>query len=233
MMAQRLRAARDEAGFPTAAAAAKARGWAVSTYTSHENATRSYGVDEAKKYARAFRVNPGWLLALDQIKAPEVSLVDSDRPAAETLWVRGSVAAGVWREQVEWPRDDWYEIEVGPAPRHGIERFALRMDGNSMDKTIPPGSNIEAIRVQFGVVDPQEGDLVIAQRQRHDLTEMTCKRLARDGDGWELRCESTKPEFANMVIKVGAPEASAPIDDETIIVGIVVNAYQTHFRRRF
>lgn len=102
-----------------------------------------------------------------------------------------------------------------------------------MDRTIPPGSNLEALRVQFGTIEPQEGDLVIAQRQRHDLIEMTCKRLARDGDGWELRCESTKPEFAEMVIKVGAPDASQVNDDETIIVGIVVNAYQSHFRRRF
>jgi SOS-response transcriptional repressor LexA len=232
MMANRLRTARIDAGFASAAEAAKARGWTVPTYTSHENATRGFGVDEAKRYARAFKVNPGWLLALDQIRAPEVTLLDSDAPVRETLWVKGSVAAGVWREQIEWPRDEWFEIEVGPPPRAGVERFALRMEGYSMDRTIPPGSILEAIGVRFGSIEPQEGDLVIAQRQRHDLIEMTCKRLARDGEGYELRCESTKPEFANMVIKVGAPDNSQPVDDETIIVGIVVNAQQVHFRRR-
>jgi SOS-response transcriptional repressor LexA len=232
MMADRLREARNHAGFPSAAAAAAARGWTTSTYTSHENATRGFGVDEAKKYARAFRVNPGWLLALDQVKVPEVQLLDSEPPAKDTLWVQGSVAAGVWREQIAWPKDEWYQIEVGPPLRPGLERFALRMDGYSMDKTIPPGSNIEAIRVAFGNIVPQDGDLVIAERRRHDLVEMTCKRLRQNGETWELHCESTRPEFRDMVITIGSPNADEVTDDETRIVGIVVNAQQSHFRRR-
>lgn len=232
MMANRLREARSSAGFPSAAAAAAARGWTTSTYTSHENATRGYGVDEAKKYARAFRVNPGWLLALDQIKVPEVQLIDSDAPAKEVLWVQGAVAAGVWREQIAWPKDEWYQIEVGPPPRPGVERFAVRMDGYSMDKTIPPGSNLEAIRVAFGEVSPQDGDLVIVERRRHDLVEMTCKRLVQNGETWELHCESSRPEFRDMVLPIGRPDVEAVTDDETRVVGIVVNAQQSHFRRR-
>ncbi|MCP3735652.1 S24 family peptidase [Sphingomonas sp. RP10(2022)] len=232
MMASRLREARNTAGFPSAAAAAAARGWTPSTYTSHENATRGFGVDEAKKYARAFRVNPGWLLALDQIKVPEVQLLDSDAPVKEVLWVQGAVAAGVWREQIAWPKDEWYQIEVGPPPRAGLERFAVRMDGYSMDRTIPPGSNLEAIRVAFGEVSPQDGDLVIVERRRHDLVEMTCKRLVQNGEMWELHCESTRAEFRDLVLPIGAPDAEALTDDETRVVGIVVNAQQSHFRRR-
>ena len=232
MMADRLRTARKDAGFSSAAAAAAARGWTVPTYTSHENATRGFGVDEAKKYARAFRVNAGWLLALDQVRAPEVHLRDSEPPEVETLWVKGSVAAGVWRESIEWPRDEWYQIEVGPPPRRGIERFALRMDGFSMDKTIPPGSNLEALRVAFGELSPQDGDLVIVERRRHDLVEMTCKRLRQNGETWELHCESTRPEFQSMVLTIGSPDNEAITDDETRVVGIVVNAQQSHFRRR-
>lgn len=231
-MAERLRQARSDAGFPSAAAAANARGWTISTFTSHENGTRGFGVDEAKKYGRAFRVNPGWLLALDQIRASEVQLLDSDPPFKDTLWVKGSVAAGVWREQIDWPQDEWYPIEVGLPSAPGVERFALRMDGFSMDKTIPPGSNLECIRVAFGEIDPQDGDLVIAQRKRHELIEMTCKRLVRTGDVWELKCESTKPEFRDMVINLGRADVDHSSDDETVIVGIVVNAQQSHFRRR-
>nr|QQZ50284.1 hypothetical protein JKL49_00715 [Phenylobacterium glaciei] len=41
----------------------------------------------------------------------------------------GAVAAGIWREQTDWAEEDTYEIEVGPNPIAGGERFALRMEG--------------------------------------------------------------------------------------------------------
>ncbi|MFN3591444.1 MAG: S24 family peptidase, partial [Thermaurantiacus sp.] len=81
----------------------------------------------------------------------------------EQLEVVGAVAAGVWREQTDWAAEDRYSIEVGPNPVAGGERFALRMEGHSMDKIIPPGSDLECLRVSFGLVEPQPGDIVIVQ----------------------------------------------------------------------
>lgn len=51
-----------ERRFQTAAEAAKAYGWAVSTYTQHENGTRDLSRKAAEKYAAAFSVGAGWLL---------------------------------------------------------------------------------------------------------------------------------------------------------------------------
>jgi SOS-response transcriptional repressor LexA len=232
MMAQRLRDARREKGYGSAAAAAEAFGFTASTLTSHENGTRSFGVDEAKRYGRAFGKNPGWLLALDKVQPAELELKSTNLPIKELLQVKGSVAAGIWRENIEWPSDEWYNIEVGPSPYPGAERFAVRMDGYSMDRTIPPGSDIECVRIGFGRIEPQIGDLVIAERTNHDLTEMTCKRLDKDGDDWVLRCESTKSEFKDHVLRIGRPDADSASHEETRIVGIVVNAQQRHFRRR-
>jgi SOS-response transcriptional repressor LexA len=146
------------------------------------------------------------------------------------LIVSGSVAAGVWREHSDWPPEDRYQLVVGPSPIRGGERFALRMDGYSMDKTIPPGSDLECLRVAFGEVEPEPGDLVIVERHAHDLTEMTCKRLDRDGDEWMLRCESTKPEFRDEVIRLGKARRRHHIDTEIRVVGIVIKAHQSHFR---
>ncbi|MGW8135406.1 LexA family protein [Sphingomonas zeae] len=230
--ARRLTQARTEAGYPSAAAAAKARGWTVSTYNSHENGTRGFGADEAVIYGRAFRKNPGWLLALDMVQAPQVELVSSVSKQTEVLMVQASVAAGVWREHADWPQDEWYPIEVGPPPFAGAERFAVRMEGRSMDKTIPPGSNLECVRVAYGHIEPQVGDLVIAERTAHDLTEMTCKRLDQDGEDWVLRCESTDPKFADGVLRIGRASIDHSSDDETRIIGIVVNAQQSHLNRR-
>lgn len=59
---KRLQQARREAGYETAADAAKAFGWTPSTYTSHENGTRGLRPEAARRYAKAFRKPEEWLL---------------------------------------------------------------------------------------------------------------------------------------------------------------------------
>jgi phage repressor protein C with HTH and peptisase S24 domain len=63
---ERLRQARENAGYKSARLAAKAMGIAVSTYGAHERAEdpggRDFGPDEATRYAKRFKVTPEWLL---------------------------------------------------------------------------------------------------------------------------------------------------------------------------
>jgi SOS-response transcriptional repressor LexA len=149
----------------------------------------------------------------------------------ETLEVVGAVAAGVWREETTWSAEDRYSIEVGPNPFPGSERFALRMEGNSMDKLIPPGSDLECLRVAYGYVEPQPGDIVIVQRDRHDLHELTCKRLDHDGQNFVLRAESTRPEFQEPII-IGRPDEEHVGDNDITILAIVLRAHQSLYTRR-
>ena len=58
---QRLRLARTENGFDTAAAAAEAFGWNRNTYSSNENGNAAFSYRRAKEYAAAFGVRPEWL----------------------------------------------------------------------------------------------------------------------------------------------------------------------------
>lgn len=146
-------------------------------------------------------------------------------PVDENEWVEvaASVAAGVWKEHVEWPASERYEVRFGPTRIAGVERFGLRMEGLSMNRTIVPGSDLECIRVFSSGIEPRPGDLVIVQRSAHDLTEMTCKRLDDDGGEWVLRCESTEPEFQEP-IRIGRPDAEGFVDDEIRVIGIVMSA---------
>lgn len=59
---QRLQEAREKAGFKQTVDAARAYGWGVSTYVSHENGTRGLRPDTAEKYAKAFKVPAEWIL---------------------------------------------------------------------------------------------------------------------------------------------------------------------------
>jgi transcriptional regulator with XRE-family HTH domain len=67
---ERLRQARIEAGFPTAAAAATRFGWTYPTYAGHENGSRGIRPDELLVYAKAFKVPVGWLLGETNAPAP-------------------------------------------------------------------------------------------------------------------------------------------------------------------
>src|SRR5690606_10680712 len=59
---QRLRQAREAAGFQTAKEAAEAMGIPVSTYIGHENGHRGFPAQRAPQYARKFKVSEEWLL---------------------------------------------------------------------------------------------------------------------------------------------------------------------------
>lgn len=59
--ATRLKLARRDAGFPTAAAAALRFGWNRNTYSSNENGNAPFSYRRAKVYAAAFDVGPEWL----------------------------------------------------------------------------------------------------------------------------------------------------------------------------
>ena len=145
--------------------------------------------------------------------------------AEEELEVSGTVAAGVWREQSEIPADERVSMKVGPNPFPGTERFALRLMGLSMNKTILPNSLLECRRIPFGWAELRPGDLVIVQRHNHDLTELTCKRLDIEDGDWVLRCESYEPEFQE-VIHIGRPSEDAFIDNEIEVIGVVLSARQ-------
>jgi transcriptional regulator with XRE-family HTH domain len=59
---ERLRAAREAAGYATIADAARAFGFHKQNLADHEAERRGVSPEQAERYARAFRVDAGWLL---------------------------------------------------------------------------------------------------------------------------------------------------------------------------
>lgn len=216
--AERLRAARIKAGYETAADACVAFNWKVAGYRHHENGTRSFDLDAARKYARAFRVKPGWLVgmaALDDAPAIATS-------AKEPLTVVGSVAAGVWRE----PHEGFVSMEIDtPPPVEGAKRFGLTVDGHSMDLHYEPGTVLDCISIFPTGIEPQSGDHVIVERIKTDgLRETTVKEfVTRDGQFY-LAPRSTRPEFQRE-IEIGAPSEHHEQDGEEVrVIGFVVSS---------
>lgn len=137
----RLRLARERAGYDTAAEAASAFGWNVNTYKSHENGARGITFKRALRYARAFRVSPTWILSGESNK--DVPIINA--PLID--WVSAGRLAD--------PADP-YEIggaeELVPVAYGRDTLIALRVAGRSMDRVAPEGSII--------IVDYEDRDLI-------------------------------------------------------------------------
>lgn len=216
--AQRLKSAREAAGYETAKQAAEAMGVAIPTYLQHENGTRGIPASRAERYARFFRTTPEWVLygrgeLGEQVKAPA-----SFRAINRTVPLLGEVQAGAWREVVE----EFAPDEVVPiylAGFEGANLFALRIKGPSMNRYYPDGTMVIVCpAVEIGV---REGDHVVVRRRRGSLVETTIKEVVREKDGFALWPRSTDPAHQEPIRLKAVRDA----DEGPEVIGVVVSSY--------
>lgn len=130
---KRLRAARTHAGYRSAAAAARAFGWPPERYKSHENGGRGVKQPDIVAYAKAFRVEPEWLLFG---RSPPKWLAAAEPPVLQP--VRTTV----------FPEIDWKHVEsycrLFPDVR-GIPVISERVHDLSVAK---PGDGAFCLRIR-------------------------------------------------------------------------------------
>jgi phage repressor protein C with HTH and peptisase S24 domain len=226
LKAQRLRDAREKAGYASAADAARAFGWTESAYRHHENGTRGFGADAAKKYGRAFKVKPGWLLGLENVDgAPPLPSQEDDR-----LVVNGSVEAGAWRASEYWNDERTFAIEQMPSPVPGARRFGLEVVGRSMDEFYEPGTVLDCISIFDMPVKPETGDHVIVECRRADgLRELTVKEYREEDGKFMLVPRSTRSGFESR--EYPGPDVEHTDESEVRVIAFVVGAVPPRVRR--
>lgn len=172
-----------------------------------ESGKRLPDLDSLQQLAKVLGVTPG-------------SLLDGDALAAigPLLFVKGEVAAGVWRAAAEWPESDWETFtgrsDVTAQTSH---RFGLRIVGDSMDLLYPPGSIIECVSL-FGTAEPTPGKrVVIVRKNDRQEYESTVKELVEQaGELWAVP-RSSNP--AHRPFRLNGSEEGIL---ETRIVAVVV-----------
>ncbi|MBO6858340.1 XRE family transcriptional regulator [Roseibium sp.] len=204
----RLREARNAAGYGSMSAAAARVGKTQSTYRAHENGQNEYDYEDAQKYAEAFGVTADWLLFGGDAHYGEWLRSKSSRRAktgaAEPLRIAGEVAAGLWLEA------DLFESEretasplIGGDGRFPLDyQYLLTIRGESLNKIARDGDLILCLDYGQSGIEIKTGDLVVVERSRdggHTI-ERTAKRIFKDGSQIELRPESTDPRFQEPVI---------------------------------
>lgn len=141
---QRLKGFREAAGYKSARAAALENNWPESTYRAHEGGTRTIGQDDAERYARIFKfraqvpVSAALILFGPQKPSRDINKASENFAQVPLLsWV----SAGKLAEPAsQIPVEDVPLLAFADLGRGHF--FALKVQGDSMDRVSPDGSII-------------------------------------------------------------------------------------------
>jgi len=163
-------------------------------------------------------------VSIEQMMAP-----DETEPSIKVR-VIGSLAAGNFKEAVEWPYGDQYDVPVVlPDDLVGLPLQGFRVDGPSVNKVYPDGSVVFAAPVHALPGHPRDGDFVVVMRRdKHGLTESTLKQYEVDAKGRQwLWPRSDDPEHQAPIDYLG----EKPDDIEQVHITGVVMAALTFTKR--
>ncbi|NVM42806.1 helix-turn-helix domain-containing protein [Ochrobactrum intermedium] len=213
---ERLMQAREAAGFRSAREAAEHFGWGYSTYASHENGQRGIRLDAARKYARAFKVNIGWLMTGNENKtngAAEKSVI--------SVPVIGKSAAGIWLEAEAMVLHETVTVPAVPSDIYPPDKqVAIKVEGPSMNKILPDGCFAIGVLIEAARY-PQHNDIVAVRRTRAGLVETTIKRYLNIEGEILLMPESYDPAY-----KTAIEYRSYEDDTQVEIFALIIGSYQ-------
>lgn len=211
---QRLRTARERAGFPHASDAARRMGMSTATYAAHENGSRDYSDAAARKYGRLYHVSPAWLMwgeedeptdANDKFLAPTHLRLSTVPVPNGTLPVLGRVAAGMWLEVDVLDNSDEPRATIPVPPDPALPqgaRFGLIVAGTSINRIAQDGEVLVCTSLAETGIQIEHNDLVIVERLKGQdgLREVTAKRFCQFADRIELHPESNDPRWQEPIV---------------------------------
>lgn len=169
----------------------------ATTVTRHESGQRAMKPEQMMAYAEALDVDAGVFLS-DQptmADAMKTNATFIDPSEIQTIPVIGTVQAGAWLEAIETdPQTQSYTTFAQDQAHIGVDAFALRVAGNSMDMVFPEGALLRCVSLG----DYRKGSLVsryvIVDRSKADGTvESTVKQLMQEGPDFVLQPRSMDP----------------------------------------
>ena len=224
-LGDRLRVSRENKGV-SQTAVGNACGVTRASVSQWENGVTTPSQDKIKLASDFLHVNFYWLLT-----GSGTHSVDTGETKGEVrltgIPVVGSVEAGVWREADTLEVEPSEYIDMPEDARYqGLARRAVRVSGDSVDIEIPDGGYAIFIDIADYGKDPEDGQLVIVERLRHQggLIEMTIKEYRVNGRGAELWPKSQNPKHVGP-IKLQTSQGDESL--EVRIRGVVVGKYST------
>jgi phage repressor protein C with HTH and peptisase S24 domain len=177
----RLREAREKAGYATASDAAKAMGILPAAYINHENGWRGFS-RVADKYARFFRVSLDWLLTGRGDMRPR------HHEARVSLPILGKVGAGA---AIFIPDDA--PNELGEVEINLDGDFIVEVDGMSQFPRFQPGEKI----IVCGAPEPPArllGSYAVVQVENEGKRLIKKIRRGTRAEQWDLESHNDETQ---------------------------------------
>lgn len=211
----RLMKARRMAGYRSARVAAAALRSRPATYAAHENGSRGFGIDDARRYATLFRVSPGWILTGEYLRDdphPRVSDAAIADDIDEVSFAKASPA-----RNIEATLSDQDIFNFGKQALEILTQLASAPQAKS------PENNISEDNISVAEVH-------IPQMKTHDNNPV-------EGEGYEFISQWQFPKkYISDVLKVGPNDISilVVVDDNmapTYKIGdhLIINFQQKEF----
>jgi transcriptional regulator with XRE-family HTH domain len=127
---------------------------------------------------------------------------------ARAVSVVGAIEADAWRSTSRWPQTDWKRIPVAEDPRFpGVPVFALEVRGSIGGTDLPAGSYAVCALYEHLGGAPRTGEIVLVERRRGGLVEVTVRRFESSGDGGVLMplSSAAEPLFPSRDPDVSVP----------------------------
>ena len=209
-----LRRARIDKGYRSASEAARAHGWTVSTYVSHENGTRNISEDAAAKYSVAFGVSAKRLTANSSVHVVETVGVP----------VTGKSQVGVW---VEMSVDEKarQNVPLIPIPLgSGVVgmRFAVQCIDDSLNLQRFFDGDFAICDNVDGKQQLMAGRIYFVERVRGDMAERSLRLLQEKSEGLWFVSSSSVSMFSGN----GFP-ANGSSSESVRVLGKVVGQYKS------
>nr|WP_300379580.1 helix-turn-helix transcriptional regulator [Henriciella sp.] len=193
-LADRLREARQAAGYGSAQDACEAFGWKYSTYAGHENGARGIRGDMLKRYAKAYRVTVEWLLTGEG--GDTASVASADPITRIPLYdLRVSAGPGSFGEDSQpLGYQPYREQELRRLTRSKPENLSvLEVSGDSMWETLHDGDKVLVDRSVSRIV--KDAIYIIAFED-----ELLIKRCQRDLENGDVIVRSDNPAYREFRI---------------------------------
>lgn len=222
-MDERLKKARLNAGYSSAAKAAEALGVRESTYRGHENGQNKFDFSDAERYAKKYKCNAIWLLTGQQSDKKDSSEITDNEPTAAIsdydalntsipeydVYVSAGGGAIVEHENVksQWPFNLSYlqnELRVSPKDLALVE-----VRGDSMEPTLSSGDRVMIDTTDRNVSQPGifvlwDGDGTVIKRLErvYDSEENTIALISdnKRHSRYEIPAHSDRIKIVGRVI---------------------------------
>ncbi len=154
--------------------------------------------EETKRgLARALLTSVDWLMTGAGPEDHRSVAPAPPRPRAQGIVVVGQVAAGRWLEAYA-PDEPVSELAIPFDPRYPMDwQYAFLVRGTSINRVASDGDFLVCLDITLSREPARDGDIVVIERHRQDLHEVSARRITRTASHTQFSYDSLDPKFTN------------------------------------